>query len=91
LDLTEGEFLVLKNEQSLHVDFLSFPHKLADLFSLCISSNKDERVAFYIAVDIRPNGEATFSVVENNEFKRLTHLSLKFKTATDDILKHFLS
>ena len=31
MDLNENDFLTLKNEQSLHVDFLSFPHKLADL------------------------------------------------------------
>jgi spindle assembly abnormal protein 6 len=91
LDLSEGDFLTLKNEQSLHVDFASFPHKLADLLQLCINSHKDERVSFYINVEIRANGECVFSVVENNEFKRLTHLALRFRSATDEILKNYLS
>lgn len=37
------------------------------------------------------SGESIFNVVENNEFKKLVHLSLKFKTATDEVLKNFLS
>lgn len=37
------------------------------------------------------NGESTLAVIENNEFKKLTHLSLRLRGATDDILKHFLA
>ncbi len=37
------------------------------------------------------SGESIFNVVENNEFKKLVHLSLKLKTATDEVLKNFLS
>lgn len=37
------------------------------------------------------NGESILSVVENNEFKNLTHLALKFRNATDEILKNFLA
>jgi spindle assembly abnormal protein 6 len=37
------------------------------------------------------NGESTLAVIENNEFKKLTHLSLRLRAATDDILKHFLA
>ncbi|CAD8069212.1 unnamed protein product [Paramecium sonneborni] len=90
LDLNEGEFLALKNEQSLHVDFATFPMKLADLLQLCINSQKDEKVNFYICLETK-NGESTLAVIENNEFKKLTHLSLRLRSATDDILKYFLA
>jgi spindle assembly abnormal protein 6 len=53
--------------------------------------HKDERVNFFINVELRQNGECVFSVVENNEFKRLTHLALRFRSATDEILKNYLS
>ncbi|CAD8055358.1 unnamed protein product [Paramecium primaurelia] len=90
LDLNEGEFLALKNEQSLHVDFATFPMKLADLLQLCINSQRDEKVNFYVCLETK-NGESTLAVIENNEFKKLTHLSLKLRSATDDILKYFLA
>ncbi|CAD8156851.1 unnamed protein product [Paramecium pentaurelia] len=90
LDLTESEFLVLKNEQSLHVDFATFPMKLADLLQLCINSQRDEKVNFYVCLETK-NGESTLAVIENNEFKKLTHLSLKLRSATDDVIKVFLS
>ncbi|CAD8157367.1 unnamed protein product [Paramecium pentaurelia] len=90
LDLNEGEFLALKNEQSLHVDFSTFPMKLADLLQLCINSQRDEKVNFYVCLETK-NGESTLAVIENNEFKKLTHLSLRLRSATDDILKYFLA
>ncbi|CAD8065382.1 unnamed protein product [Paramecium sonneborni] len=90
LDLTEGEFLSLKNEQSLHVDFATFPMKLADLLQLCINSQRDEKVNFYVCLETK-NGESTLAVIENNEFKKLTHLSLKLRSATDDVIKAFLA
>lgn len=48
LDLTETEFLHLKNEQSLLVDFQAFPSKLTELLELCLSSmnTKDEKVKY---------------------------------------------
>lgn len=64
---------------------------IAELLRLSINSHKDERVTFFITVDVRQNGDCFFSVVENNEFKRLTHLTLRFRSATDDTLKNYLS
>ena len=37
------------------------------------------------------NQEGYFKIVETNQFKALTHLSLKFHAATDDVLKRYLS
>ena len=35
--------------------------------------------------------DANFNVVEVNQLMSLTHVSLKFKNATDDILKVYLA
>ena len=35
--------------------------------------------------------EATFNLVETNQFKALTHLSLKFKQGNDEAIKKYLS
>ena len=37
------------------------------------------------------NQEGYFKIVETNQFKALTHLSLKFRAATDDVLKRYLA
>ena len=39
LDLSETDFLNLKNEQSILVDFQAFPSKLIEMFELCLSSS----------------------------------------------------
>lgn len=92
LEISEADFLILKNEQSLLVDFQAFPNKLIDLIELCYSNfSSENRVAFICTLDIRSNGEAIFSVVETNNFKALTHLQLKFKTATDESMKLYLA
>ena len=46
LNLNETEFLTLKTEQSLLVDFQCFPSKLMELLELCINnqSSKEEKV-----------------------------------------------
>ena len=36
LDLTEHDYINLKNEQSLCIDFHQFPSKLGDMLQLCI-------------------------------------------------------
>ena len=48
------------------------------------------QLSFYVNLETK-NSESTLAVIENNEFKRLTHLALRFRSATDEILKNFLS
>jgi len=40
---------------------------------------------------VKNTGEAAFNIVETNQFKALTHLSLKFREANDQTLKQYLA
>lgn len=40
---------------------------------------------------MKNTGEAAFNIVETNQFKALTHLSLKFREANDQTLKQYLA
>lgn len=46
MNLNETEFLTLKSEQCLLVDFQSFPSKLTELLELCINNqaSKEDKV-----------------------------------------------
>lgn len=46
--------------------------------------------SFYVCLETK-NGESTLAVIENNEFKKLTHLSLRLRSATDDLIKGYLA
>jgi uncharacterized caspase-like protein len=48
-------------------------------------------ISFSCVFDIKNNGDAFLNIVENNQFKSLIHLALKFRASTDEILKAFLS
>lgn len=44
LQLNEIEFLAVKNEQTLLVDFNGFTAKLAELMELALNSHKDDKI-----------------------------------------------
>ena len=48
-------------------------------------------VRFSCVFDVKSNGDAFLNIIENNQFKSLIHLALKFRSSTDEILKAFLS
>lgn len=92
LDISETDFLHLKNEQSILVDFQAFPSKLIEMFDLCLASaNSSEKIKFLCILNVKNTGEAAFNIVETNQFKALTHLSLKFREANDQTLKQYLA
>ena len=92
MDLAEYDFHSLKREQSINVDFLKFPAKLMDLFKLCIQSNSEHghggSSTFCTNLD---TVSGLFSVVESNEFKNLTHISLQLRPANDSAIKSYLA
>ncbi len=47
--------------------------------------------SFSCVFDVKVNGDAFLNIIENNQFKSLIHLALKFRASTDEILKAFLS
>eukprot|EP00958_Prasinococcus_capsulatus_P023383 scaffold3446_cov393-Prasinococcus_capsulatus_cf.AAC.5 len=85
LEVTEEEFQALKAEQSIRVDFRSFPSQLIELLNKCIQCQE------FDAVLLAKAGESVFSVVETNEFKHLSHLSLQFRPGNDPAVKQLLS
>ncbi|GIY58471.1 spindle assembly abnormal protein 6 homolog [Caerostris extrusa] len=96
LQLSEEDFQMLKNSQSLLVDFLAFPQKFIDLIEVCLSEENKAQPSFLLMFSINEKvGSLTSSseldVVETNPFKHLTHLSLKFVPATDSSIKQYLS
>ena len=47
--------------------------------------------SFLCIFNTKNTGEASFNIVETNQFKALTHLSLKFREANDTSLKQYLA
>ena len=62
-----------------------------EFIELCLNSSKDEKIAFACTLDQCNQPEVYFNIVENNEFKSLTHLSLKFRSANDEMIKNYLA
>jgi len=46
LDISETDFLNLKNDQSILVDFQAFPSKLIEMFDLCLNSSGNEKLRY---------------------------------------------
>lgn len=90
LECGEQGFHALKQEQSILVDFLTFPHKLLELLRMC-SKNYEETPKFVCTMLRSGSQDATLNVVENNLFKQLCHLSLRFRSANDEIIKSHLA
>lgn len=80
---TEQDFHILKSEQQLLVDFQAFPMSFTELVQYCQHDNG------YAAVF--NSNECVLSIVESNQFRALTHLSLQFKRANDEMLKRHLA
>ncbi|KAF0728105.1 hypothetical protein Ae201684P_013865 [Aphanomyces euteiches] len=105
--VSEEEFHDLKHQQRLLVDFPKFATNFMDLLTCCLakptllhessSNHRPEGQAplSYLAVlntnDQHMNGQSTFSIVETNAFKRLTHLSLQFTPGDDAEVKLYLA
>ncbi|KAL4460342.1 hypothetical protein ABPG74_000093 [Tetrahymena malaccensis] len=91
LQLSETDFLQVKNDQNLIVDFNGFPTKLIELLELSLNSNKEDKIQFGCVFEIKSNGEGYLKVTEMNQFKTLVHLALKFRCANDEVLKNYLA
>jgi len=90
LQVSEEEFQDLRTEQSLLVDFSSFPPKFVELLQGCVTGRSRPGEPQFLAIlDLK--GLPSFNVVEANQFKQLTHLSLRVQPATDAALKAYLA
>ena len=86
LRLSEEDFLILKAQQGLLVDFLAFPRRFVDLLEQCLSEETREAPRYMLQIIAsRDQGRDLWllNVVEANPFKHLTHLSLKYVDALE--------
>ena len=90
LECGESEFHAIKQEQAILVDFLTFPHKLIELLQIC-TKKSDESQKFICTLDKGHGFEGTLNICENNLFRQITHLSLKLRSGSDEILKKHLA
>ena len=88
LECDETEFHRLKQEQSIIVDFQQFPGKFVELLDLAYKESPTFACIFLCDIGSQ---EGTLSIVETNRFKQLTHLSLRFRSGNDEILKVYLA
>jgi spindle assembly abnormal protein 6 len=91
VEISESDFLVLKQEQSLNVDYQEFPAMLSQLFEYCMNSSKEGGMTFRAIVDMTRTPDCTFSIIEASNFKNHQHLLLKLRTANDEQLKKHLA
>lgn len=91
VEITEQDFLILKQEQSLNVDYQEFGDMLSQLFQHCLTSSKDERFIFKAILDVMKLPDAHFTIIEASSFRNLPHLHLKLKAANDEQLKKHLA
>ncbi|OMJ79613.1 hypothetical protein SteCoe_20343 [Stentor coeruleus] len=90
LECGESEFHAIKQEQAILVDFLTFPLKLIELLQMCIRKVEDSP-RFICTLDKGHGFEGTLNICETNLFRQITHLSLKFRSGSDEIIKKHLA
>ena len=90
LECGETEFHAIKHEQAILVDFLTFPHKLIELLQMCTKKLEDSQ-KFICTLDKGHGFEGTLNICENNLFRQIIHLSLRFRSGSDEIIKKHLA
>lgn len=90
LDISEDEFHALKTEQSILVDFPTFPGKFVELLRQCQAAAEDEFPRF--VAQLSTGGDVpVFTVTETNPFRQLAHLALRFIGGNDAAIKKYLA
>ena len=94
----EEEFHLLKTEQTLLVDFNSFPGKFIELLESCISNQGIDYPKYVAQLHQDASSDNhqqhplwTLSIIETNSFKHINHLSLKFIPGNDFTTKNHLA
>ena len=90
LDISEDDFHSLKTEQSILVDFPTFPSKFIELLQHCQAAAAEEHPHF-VAVLSTMSGTPVCTVVETNPFRQITHLALRLVAGNDAAIKKHLA
>ena len=91
LDISEDEFHAIKTEQSILVDFPTFPSKLVELLRQCQAAALSEDHPRFVASLSCLCGTPMFTITESNPFRQLAHLSLRFVAGNDAAIKRYLA
>mmetsp|Transcript_70785 Transcript_70785/g.124902 ORF Transcript_70785/g.124902 Transcript_70785/m.124902 type:complete len:621 (+) Transcript_70785:80-1942(+) len=92
LVLGESDFHALRSEQRLLVDFQSFPEQLADLLRRCCKVQVGAASGRMVAcLDSGSAGDSQFNIIESNHFRELTHIALKLRQGSDEVVKQHLA
>ncbi|XP_040276235.1 spindle assembly abnormal protein 6 homolog [Bufo bufo] len=95
LTLGEEDFISLKNQQGLLVEYSAFPQRFIELLEQCISEQEKSVPRFLLQLLTSSSGldcmSASLNVIETNPFKHLVHLSLKLLEGNDSDIKKYLA
>jgi len=90
MEVSEEDFQTLKADQAILVDFGAFPQEVIALLDECAKSAIEANPAFRALLRLEA-GFSTFSVLEVNKFKHLSHLTLRCRPGNDPAVKHYLA
>ncbi|XP_075119490.1 spindle assembly abnormal protein 6 homolog [Leptodactylus fuscus] len=95
LTLGEEDFLSLKSQQGLLVEYSTFPQRFIELLDQCIAEQDKTVPRFLLQLLTSSNGldclSANLNIIETNPFKHLVHLSLKLLEGNDSDVKKYLA
>ncbi|XP_069817812.1 spindle assembly abnormal protein 6 homolog isoform X2 [Dendropsophus ebraccatus] len=95
LTLGEEDFLSLKSQQGLLVEYSAFPQRFIELLEQCIFQQDKTVPRFLLQLLTSSNGldcmSASLNIIETNPFKHLVHLSLKLLEGNDSDVKKYLA
>lgn len=101
-EVKESQFVRLREDEHLLVDFAGFAEKLVGLLERCAAAPgrtmppssaahpSEQPGRFKLVLHLAGAG-ALLKVVECNDFKELPHLTLQLRPGTDAAVKHFLA
>lgn len=89
LSLFEEDFINLRSQQGLLVDFASFPSMVVQLLEKCLAEGQTSQPQFVLVLNCS-KPQPCLEFTELNMFKHLVHLSLVVLRATDTQLKDYL-
>ncbi|XP_051929388.1 spindle assembly abnormal protein 6 homolog isoform X3 [Hippocampus zosterae] len=94
LTISEEDFQSLKVQQSLLIEFTSFPEMLTQLLRQCQSEQNCSHPRFQLLLSFDSpslDGPAQLNVMESSSFKHLNLLSLQLAQASDKQVKDYLA
>lgn len=79
-NITEEDFLLLKREQNLLIEYNTFPYKLVELLQQCLIQSKEASPSFTAILTVPDVGghPASLSIMECTSFRQINHLTLRF-------------